>query len=231
MKCPHCGVLLTLGLELAETPIPKKPSGMCACGHERSFHENGSGPCGYGTGSFHGGCDCADYHTRKRKTEAPRPPATGELSKCARALLVSLFQSKNSIADIDEVAIRAGYSVTSGSTAAALTALRAADLVQGASSCLSLTQAGLARSQEEEPLSTAPSVLDYWTSEVGTCAGALLREIVRVHPHPYDREELAQRTGYSPTSGSFAAALTELRRLRLVDGLTATKALMASVAR
>jgi hypothetical protein len=49
------------------------------------------------------------------------------------------------------------------------------------------------------------------------------------YPDTIARDELARVTGYSATSGSFAAALTKLRALDLVRGMRASPALMQAV--
>jgi hypothetical protein len=81
-----------------------------------------------------------------------------------------------------------------------------------------LTRSG--RAQAVRPL-RPPTLADLhrrWKGFLGRSAGRCLDVIVRVHPRPVERKDLAKLAGISPTSSSFDAALRELRTYGLATG-------------
>jgi hypothetical protein len=246
-RCPHCRhelevTISALGAEARPSlveppaPAPKSPKGHCACGHERAMHDDGgAGRCHYGRGHALGGCSCDGFHSRARRTlvngsNGHASAATRDLSPCARACLTVLVQRRGKATTRKQLAVMSGYSVSSGSFAQALAHLRIGGLIDGDASALrpvlpTATQA--LGSFEDLPRGSA--LLDYWAKRVGPCASAILQRVVTEHPEPVDRAELAETTGYSASSGSFAAALAELRALALLDGFRASDELMSSL--
>ncbi len=142
-----------------------------------------------------------------------------------RAILSTLAVAKRPLQRAS-VAIWSGYSSQSGSFAAALTRLRAAALIEGPPGAIALTDAGRAAAEGLPVDVLGGSIVGYWCELVGPCAAAILETLASAYPEKVEREALAERTGYSANSGSFAAALTNLRRLELVDGFRASSALM-----
>lgn len=160
----------------------------------------------------------------------PRPTsvAVDELTSYQRALLHVL--KRYGQMGRSELAFLAGYSPTSGSYNKALGLLRASGLLSG----LSLTAAGdaAAAAAAVDVLPEGGDLVQFWCERVGEYAGTLLQIIVTEHPGALTRDELAERAGYSDTSGSFNKKLGKLRKLDLVArrALRASDALMAAVA-
>lgn len=233
-RCPHCNGEVVLAkpasaakaTALLEPPRPLSTKALCACGHGHEHHASGSGKCRYGS-TAHGLCGCEGWHSRARKA-----PASGSangstaLTPCARAVLVALLQRRPRTTTRAQAALIAGYSQTSGGFAGALAQLRGQDLIIGPADMLESTEAGARIAGHVPQLPTGDARIRYWCERVSPCAAAILESLTLAYPAQVDRAELAERTGYSPTSGGFAGALAELRTLGLVDGFNASVELM-----
>jgi hypothetical protein len=248
-ECPHCGKVasVALGVTAKATIISSastghKPSAktLCGCGHDRSHHVDGKGPCHYGHGTSTGGCrDCAGFHSRRRGASVcqreTKPSnllngaGAGYLGPCAMAVLRVLVQRAPKETTRQQVAILAEYSVDSGGFASALGQLRAQGLIEGPGDAMRVTDAGKKVAGPIEALPSGAKLLEHWSDRVGPCAATILQTLVTAHPREVGREELARATGYSATSGGFASAMAKLRTLSLVDGYRASDELMAAI--
>lgn len=160
---------------------------------------------------------------------APRmakPATSGEMSRCGRSILAVLVQRGRPTTRV-QLSILSGYR-QSGSFTAALADLRRRVLITGDAKGFAVTDAGRAAAGRVEALPTGPGLLEYWSTRLGECASTLLQVLAAAYPSEVTRDELAQRTGYR-LSGSFTAALAQLRALELVKGFRASDALMESV--
>lgn len=244
--CPHCHheLLITVATPEPEklAPLEVKPTAAtsktaaCGCGHERGKHEAETGRCLHGAGTVTGGCTCPGYHSRRRGPATANHTngvALQPLSRCAHAVLQVVVQralkDRATPTTREQVAILAGYSVDSGSFASALAELRRRDLVHNTPDGMVATDDGVRAVGPLQPLPVGWALLDYWVARVGPCAGAILTHLATTYPKTADRVELANVTGYSPSSGSFASALAKLRTLALIDGLRASDELMSSL--
>jgi len=143
--------------------------------------------------------------------------------------LTALVQKHGGPASRAELAILSGYSIESGGFAKALATLRAAGHIVGKSSAISVTSGGVNAAGAVEPLPRGAELLEYWCGRVGPCGSAILQTLSTTYPRELARDELAERTGYSPQSGGFAKALAQLRTLELVEGLAISKPLAQAV--
>jgi hypothetical protein len=57
----------------------------------------------------------------------------------------------------------------------------------------------------------------------------ILKPLIDCYPHPMDREELAERAGYSVTSTGFTIPLGNLRTMGIVDYPSTTQAIALPV--
>lgn len=139
------------------------------------------------------------------------------LGKCERAIMSVLAQypqGRNS----KQVAVISGYSITSGSFAAALGKLRAEGYITGSASRIEITKDGLAVLGAVDRLPQGRALAEYWYAQLDKCEREILRYAVDGYPKSFPIADIATATGYSPTSGSLAAAIGKLRKLELVDG-------------
>lgn len=144
------------------------------------------------------------------------------LSKCAITLLRVLVQFHPNITSKGKLALVSGYSKNSSTFANGLSELRVQGMIvsrQGDN--LAPTDVGIKNAGTFEPYPTHGAALDYWEGKVSKCAGSILRAIrnnleasanTRV-----SRSAVADSSGYSLTSSTFANGLSELRVLDLIE--------------
>jgi len=145
------------------------------------------------------------------------PSSAQQLTKCARGLLVSLLQ--NGEQTLEQAAICAGYSPTSGSVSNAAGELRAKGLVDGSNvSGMKATGSGKAAIPNVPPIQSGAELLTYWQSKLEKCPREMLGVIVKAYPKALSLQVAAEKCGYSPTSGSVSNAAGRLRTLALVAG-------------
>lgn len=82
---------------------------------------------------------------------------------------------------------------------------------------LRITAAGKDAVGEVEQLPSGDDLINYWLNRFTGCQRAILEKLTWTWPQSMTREELADATGYSNSSGGFNAALAELRALELIN--------------
>lgn len=128
------------------------------------------------------------------------------------------------------VAFLAGYSMNSSSFTNALGANRTAGLITYPNSdSVALTDVGRALSiPEPSPLTTQELHAKIFGRLPGPQA-RVLRPLIDHYPHPVNREELAERAGYSVNSSSYTNALGALRTMGLIDYPNSSEAIALPV--
>lgn len=117
-----------------------------------------------------------------------------------------------------QVALIAGYSATSGGYANLLGKLSTAGHVTYPSpGAVTLTDSGRALATDPGLPSTNEGVQAEVLARLPAPQAKLLRALLDCWPDSMSREELAMRTGYSPTSGGFANLLGRLRTGALIE--------------
>lgn len=154
-----------------------------------------------------------------------RIATSGGPTKSASKMLAVLAQ-RNIATSRSQLAILAGYSGTSGGFGSALALMRANAWVLEDGGRFILSDSGRAIAPKMPALPKGSDLLDYWCERVGPCATAILQAFVHDYPDEVPRDELAQRAGYSSTSGGFGSALAVLRALDLAVGYRASKELI-----
>ena len=144
-----------------------------------------------------------------------REGTVSSLGKCERTLLSALVRNSPQPMSAAQLAILSGYSPRSSGFANALGRLRSIGYVGGSRDALAATVAGVAAIPKPEPMPKGAELRQLWMGKLGKCESALLSTLAI--EECFSRDELAQASGYSPTSSGFANALGRLRSLELVQ--------------
>lgn len=136
------------------------------------------------------------------------------IAKCERAILTALAQYHEGRSTA-QIAILAGYSVTSGGFRNSLSKLRSAGFITREQPAR-ITPAGLAALGEWTPLPTGEGLQAYWLGELAKCERAILKALLTSHPEGLLLDDLADMTGYQRSSGGFRNSLSRLRTLELI---------------
>ncbi len=148
------------------------------------------------------------------------PPAGAEpLTKCERAILTVLAQHDEPC-PLNKIALLACYTKTSGSFINSLSALRTRGYLQGSNAePMSITQAGREALGDFEPLPAGADLVRFWMSNraLGGPERKILTAVVD-RPEGLTLQEIAEATGYTPSSGSFINSLSSLRTAGVLVG-------------
>lgn len=160
--------------------------------------------------------------TMRATPTRPTPASNGDASigSGERKILSVLAQHQDSGRTQVQVAMLSGYSSKSGGFRNYISKLRTSGLLEGGKDNLRITEAGLAALGDDwEPLPTGQALRDYWYDKAGGKAeGLILRCLCDAWPNPMSKDEVAEATGYSVTSGGFRNSLSRLRTLQLISG-------------
>ena len=168
----------------------------------------------------------------KPKTASPPPRPTmaerhemapqnghgdAQLSKAEQSMLAVLARHPEGRTRV-QIAIQAGYSVKSSSVGNTLGSLRTRGLISAAGvEPITITPDGLLAAGTVEPLPEGADLLEYWCSgHLGRAEAAMLRVLYDRYPAGMSKQEIAEATGYSPTSSSVGNSLGRLRTLGLI---------------
>ena len=152
-----------------------------------------------------------------RKDSGPQEVEGRRLSKAERAVLAAIASRRPTPMKAKAVALIAGYSPKSGSFRNTLSTLRTAGLIEGGRDALRLTDAG-EDFDDHAPVLTGRALLDHWLGRLHKAERAILERVAEAHPQTLTKDEIAERTEYSVTSGSFRNALSRLRTAELIEG-------------
>lgn len=149
------------------------------------------------------------------RSNVPKSTGTSGLSKCAHAILIAAAQRRPKPSTKNQLAIMSGYSVTSGGFGAALAELRAAGHLEGPDN--HITKSGLRQIGEIPPMPTGNALATLWIGRLSKCEAVILEKLIDLgQGRSLSKGQLAEKTGYSETSGGFANALANLRTLELI---------------
>lgn len=134
--------------------------------------------------------------------------------RCSKAIYSYLFQSALSKTKT-QVAIATGYSQNSGGFNNSISELSAAGIISRGNSTLTVVDI----TQLNNELYIQPDTsLEKWLSKLGACSRAIWAKMLEHHPdEAWTKEQMAQETGYSATSGGFNNSLYELSALGLIE--------------
>jgi hypothetical protein len=135
-------------------------------------------------------------------------------NKCERAILTALAQYPQGRTK-NQIAILAGYSVTSGGFANALAWLRVRDYITRGNPA-QITPAGQTALGDWQPLPSGRDLTNHWMRNLAKCEREILGVLIERYPEALAADTVAEVTGYSRNSGGFANALSRLRTLELI---------------
>lgn len=155
----------------------------------------------------------------ERTQERSSPPATVNGTAVGggkRRMLTALAQRPGGL-EQGQLAIRAGMSAKSGTWRNYVAQLRSAGYVDG-SSRMTITPAGLEALGAFDPLPEGPALVEHWANELGGGQARMLRELSSVYPRALTPDELGERVGITPRSGTWRNYIGRLRKLELITG-------------
>lgn len=153
----------------------------------------------------------------RRSSASPPPGLDGWVPpKCEAALLRVLAARRPSKTTYSQLAILSGYSVNSSSFANGVSALRSHGAAVGGRDGIEITHYGDSLAGPVPMLPTGPELVKTWGERLAKAERTFLFAIYEAYPTPLTKDELAERTGYSTNSSSFANALSTLRTLELI---------------
>lgn len=153
---------------------------------------------------------------QKRIVHAASGP--GESMAAAERKFLTVLAQRGQPLTRNKIAIFAGYSVKSGHIDNTLGALRSKGWATGGNSGVKITESGLQALGEFEPLPTGEQLRAYWLGEVDKAGSTFLKILFDVYPDTISRNDLAEKAGYSPSSGHVDNTLGRLRSLDLAEG-------------
>lgn len=149
----------------------------------------------------------------------PTPDVLGDevrLGTCERSIYTYLHQHQNDAFSKEQIAVITGYSVTSGGFNNALSKLRTAGLIQGASNAIAVASLNDGLILPDALFSADPMV---WGQKLGACERQIYQFLWNRPREQFGKDYIAQQTGYSVTSGGFNNALSRLSTLALIERL------------
>lgn len=159
----------------------------------------------------------------EKATEPSDPPRLGKAEVAMLYALASRDPYPDRPTRKAHLSFLTDYSITSSTFSNALGRLRSLGLAAGSTE-IHLTERGrahLAGRLYGKPVRVEPSggaaLVNYWTERLSKAPATMLRILADRGSSGLEREQLADRSGYSLTSSSFANALGQLRSLGLVE--------------
>ena len=156
---------------------------------------------------------------------APAPPGRSDpdmepLSRPATAILAALARFPAGLTPL-QLAVAARYSVRSSSIRSGLSELRRHGYVtlEGTDGAVQAAEASQAAAGAAcDPIPDGPELADYWLERLDRAERLILRALLDAWPGKLSKDEVAARTGYSPTSSTLRDAPRMLCQLGLVTG-------------
>ncbi len=140
------------------------------------------------------------------------------LTPVARKFLTVLVQRRPKLTNRNQLAVLAGYSSKSGHVDNTLGTCRTRGFIVGNNDNLQITPEGIKILGAWTPLPRGRALVDYWIHHLDPAQGKMLRVIVEAYPKPLHRDTVAERAGYSTTSGHVDNSLGRLRTMDLIRG-------------
>ncbi|MBL4817963.1 MAG: ATP-binding protein [Deltaproteobacteria bacterium] len=139
------------------------------------------------------------------------------LNKCAETCLKKLVEFNKPMTR-KHLAVYSRYRPTSGGYSTSIKNLRDAGYIEE-NGTITPTPAGIQRAGGLDPVPTNhEDLLNHWKNKLGACSSKVLDFLCNIYYDPINsltRPELAEATGYSPTSGGFSSSVKMLIDLSL----------------
>lgn len=150
----------------------------------------------------------------------PRPPSRAPAGANLRAgerRMVGVLARHPGGLTRQQLATLSGFAVSGGTFGTYLGVLKREGLAEEAGGLLTPTAEALAVAGGPAPPATTREVLDLWRGSLRAGQRAMLGALVAAHPAGMTKRELAERSGYELSGGTFGTYLGVLRRNGLVD--------------
>lgn len=147
-------------------------------------------------------------------------PDRDGLTKTEAKILTALAQAGHALSSV-QIGTRCGLSSKGGAFAKALTDLRSSEYIVGGAGKIQITDEGLEALGPYARLPEGRQLFDYWCAKVGGTGAKILVALRQRHRErlgPASSAELGAATGLAHKGGAFAATLTKLRKLELIEG-------------
>lgn len=155
---------------------------------------------------------------RPRAAFVPRVASSDENLAIGERKILSVLAQYRQGRSKRQVAMLTAYSVNSGGFNNYLSKLRSKGWMQGTGERLLITQDGLSVLGDYEPLPTGQELLQHWFNQLEKATRAILEALSNAYPESLSKDQVAEATGYSVSSGGFNNALSRLRTLELIEG-------------
>lgn len=155
-----------------------------------------------------------------RPSRPNREPSGDEavLRKGERAVLEVLARRYPLQMTWAQVAQLSGYTSTGGTFGTYMSVLKRHDLGEGGKDAVRITEAGLAWLGVAPPAQamTHDELVEMWMGALRAGERAILEALLDLYPKWLSKEEIAERTGFTPSGGTFGTYLSVLRRNDLI---------------
>jgi hypothetical protein len=155
---------------------------------------------------------------RARSSKTESSTTGNSLNKCMHAIL-SVLKTHAREMSLKEISILTGYKITSGAFAQSVANLIKLNYAERNNKKLSITSDGDEVVGEVAKLPTGFDLLQYWKGQLSSAHGSILQVIFDRREEVTTVEEIIETTGYSRTSGAFAQALADIKKLQLVNAV------------
>jgi hypothetical protein len=157
----------------------------------------------------------AAVRTPQPQREEVPAPVEG-LSRAERMVLTALAQHGS--LSLQQAAIITGYAAKSSGMRNAAAKLRTLGYVLGPNARMTATGTGLFALGDWSSLPTGRDLAHYWYCKLSKAEREILTVLVGCYPAARSLAELAEATGYQPSSSGMRNAAAKLRTLMLVEG-------------
>lgn len=146
--------------------------------------------------------------------KGPTEPPANQLGRCAKYILRFLAQYPDRSWTKVQIAIYTGYSPNSGGFKNAISELRKYDLITGSDRLMVNRLPNLKDfTGDFQPQNYGPEV---FMEKLGKCEREIFTVVLNSPNTIYQREVMADKTGYSVTSGGFKNSISKLNSLELI---------------
>lgn len=141
-----------------------------------------------------------------------------KFGRCEMAILKFLAMREGKEFTKVQIGAMTNYSPNSGGFNNALSILKTSNLINYSNGKVSISDVPeTIQILGDDYSSPEPDSLEIWLSKLGLCARKIYQVLKENQDTSYSKDELGELTGYSPDSGGFNNAISELRTLGLAE--------------
>jgi DNA-binding transcriptional regulator GbsR (MarR family) len=133
--------------------------------------------------------------------------------------ILGVLESTKKPMSVNQIAKMSGYSNRSSGLHASMSFLRARGLIEGSGDSIQITEAGAAAAPTTTRIPTGgQELVDYWVRKLDASSGKILSVL---SADWVSLEEISDATGYSLKSSGLHAAMSNLKKLKLIEARNA----------